>query len=405
MAARRKDVDRPLRGSAILLICLCVLLGQSDPGCLQILPASGEPVGDAIADVAAHPTPDFPQLFPVNPFNWVYVVPLPSQGADGVNGTQGTPGPSGPPGQRGPVGATGPAGPAGPTGATGPQGPSGPTDHGALSGLLDDDHPQYVMNGEANAITTAMIADNAVANAKIASVDPAKISPQGASSGLDADTLDGAEAAALEESAEIDTDIATHAAIAAAHHTRYADTEAVSAAQTAQVGFLVGEVRMWAGPMSAVPSGWLMCDGTDVSRGGANANLFAVLGTIYGAGDDSTTFTLPDFRDRTPMGASQDNVGAPATTVEGSPTPSGGAATHTLTVAELPPHGHDISHTHDITSVTGIGLAGPNIGIGAMGTMQTSGPSVSNSGMTGNGDAHPILDPYFAIHYIIYAGS
>jgi hypothetical protein len=45
----------------------------------------------------------------------------------------------------------------------------------------------------------------------------------------DADTVDGYEGAALEESSEIDADIAAHAAIAAAHHVRYADAEAWAA--------------------------------------------------------------------------------------------------------------------------------------------------------------------------------
>jgi hypothetical protein len=51
----------------------------------------------------------------------------------------------------------------------------------------------------------------------------------GAGSSLDADTVDGMHGAALEESAEIDADIATHAAIADAHHARYTDAEAFGA--------------------------------------------------------------------------------------------------------------------------------------------------------------------------------
>ena len=41
--------------------------------------------------------------------------------------------------------------------------------------------------------------------------------------------------------------------------------------------------------------GWLLCDGTAVSRAEYNA-LFKKLGTTYGAGDGSTTFNLPDLR-------------------------------------------------------------------------------------------------------------
>ena len=60
-----------------------------------------------------------------------------------------------------------------------------------------------------------------------------------------------------------------------------------------------GEVRAHAG--AAVPAGSLPCAGQAVSRS-AYAGLFAALGTAYGAGDGSTTFNLPDLRDRTPIG-------------------------------------------------------------------------------------------------------
>lgn len=45
------------------------------------------------------------------------------------------------------------------------------------------------------------------------------------------------------------------------------------------------------------PEGWLLCNGQGVSRT-TYANLFAVIGTKYGAGDGSTTFTLPNLHHR-----------------------------------------------------------------------------------------------------------
>ena len=50
-----------------------------------------------------------------------------------------------------------------------------------------------------------------------------------------------------------------------------------------------------------VPSGWLLCNGAAVSRT-TYAGLFAKIGTRYGAGDGSSTFNLPDMRDRYPIG-------------------------------------------------------------------------------------------------------
>lgn len=53
----------------------------------------------------------------------------------------------------------------------------------------------------------------------------------------------------------------------------------------------------------SVPTGYLLCNGAAVSRTNY-ANLFAAIGTLYGAGDGSTTFNLPDARDRVLQGAS-----------------------------------------------------------------------------------------------------
>lgn len=60
-----------------------------------------------------------------------------------------------------------------------------------------------------------------------------------------------------------------------------------------------GAVTEYAG--SSAPTGWLLCDGSAVSRS-TYAALFAVIGTNYGAGDGSTTFNVPDVRGRVPTG-------------------------------------------------------------------------------------------------------
>lgn len=57
------------------------------------------------------------------------------------------------------------------------------------------------------------------------------------------------------------------------------------------------------------PTGWLMMYGQNISRS-TYASLFALYGTTYGAGDGSTTFTLPDYRGRAPFG--KDNMGGSA---------------------------------------------------------------------------------------------
>ena len=51
----------------------------------------------------------------------------------------------------------------------------------------------------------------------------------------------------------------------------------------------------------SVPGGWLLCDGQLVSRT-TYAGLFSAIGTQYGAGDGSTTFAVPNFKGRVPVG-------------------------------------------------------------------------------------------------------
>jgi len=58
-------------------------------------------------------------------------------------------------------------------------------------------------------------------------------------------------------------------------------------------GGITGSIIMW--PLNTSPSGYLICDGTAISRTTYSA-LFAVLGTAYGVGDGSNTFNIPDYR-------------------------------------------------------------------------------------------------------------
>lgn len=64
-------------------------------------------------------------------------------------------------------------------------------------------------------------------------------------------------------------------------------------------GVRTGTLFDFAGP--AAPEGYLLCGGQAVSRT-TFAALFSVIGTAYGVGDGSTTFNLPDFRDRVAIG-------------------------------------------------------------------------------------------------------
>lgn len=84
------------------------------------------------------------------------------------------------------------------------------------------------------------------------------------------------------------------------------DTELDAAVAAAVAGIAEippGTIAFYGG--TSIPSGWLKCDGAEVSRT-TYADLFAAISTNYGIGDGSTTFDLPDGGDRVFMGADVD---------------------------------------------------------------------------------------------------
>jgi microcystin-dependent protein len=79
--------------------------------------------------------------------------------------------------------------------------------------------------------------------------------------------------------------------------------------QTILVGSVIpaGTIAPFAG--GTVPTGWLLCDGSTISRSTYSA-LFAAVGTAHGQGNGSTTFHLPDYRGRFLRGADDMGTGA-----------------------------------------------------------------------------------------------
>lgn len=119
---------------------------------------------------------------------------------------------------------------------------------------------------------------------------------------------------------------------------------------------IIGEVRAFAGPSGSVPAQWYLCYGQAVDRT-TYASLFAVIGTVWGIGNGSTTFNLPDLRGRALLGV-DDMGGTPANRITsgvagfpGSLGSSGGdqhVQVHTHTVND-PTHNHtftDPGHSH-----------------------------------------------------------
>ena len=138
---------------------------------------------------------------------------------------------------------------------------------------------------------------------------------------------------------------------------------------------IVGEVRMYSGTVA--PSGWLIADGSAVNRT-TYSDLFSLIGTAFGVGNGTTTFNIPDLRDKFPIGVSETKARAS----------TGGEAAHTLSVAELAVHRHT---THTIVRSEGTTA---NITMGG-GNFSTDG------GYAGSGNAHNNIPPYVALNYIV----
>src|SRR5258708_37418333 len=100
----------------------------------------------------------------------------------------------------------------------------------------------------------------------------------------------------------------------------------------------VGECRIFAGNFA--PAGWMFCEGQllPISE---NETLFNLIGTTYG-GDGQSTFAFPDLRGRIPL-----HQGNGFTLAE-----TGGAEEITLTVNQIPAHGHAFLGSADIANST-----------------------------------------------------
>ncbi len=161
-------------------------------------------------------------------------------------------------------------------------------DHGSsLAGLGDDDHPQYSLADGSRAFTGVV--------AGVTPTAPAELATKGYVDGISSSIPPGA--------------IAMYGAAAA-------------------------------------PSGYLLCDGDEISRA-SYAGLFAVIGTNYGIGDGSTTFDLPDLRQRFPLGLAASGTGSTLGDTGGSIDPTIDLS-HAHTVDA---HDHDIAHSHAIGSL------------------------------------------------------
>lgn len=157
-------------------------------------------------------------------------------------------------------------------------------------------------------------------------------------------------------------------------------------------GELVGSVTAFAG--NTLPEGWLLCNGSAVSRE-TYAALYSVIGDTYGRGDGTNTFNLPNLVDKFVEGS------ATAGTVKSAGLPnitgyfdirkwnSVGAGIMTMTGA----------FNGGADGVSGNGIAGNSTLANAQGVTFNASRSSSIYG-----NANTVQPPAVTMKYAIYSG-
>ncbi len=156
----------------------------------------------------------------------------------------------------------------------------------------------------------------------------------------------------------------------------------------------VGEIRMFAGNFA--PAGWMFCEG-QVLPISEYETLFQLVGTTYG-GDGQDTFALPDLRGRVPVHMGTASSGTSYTLGE-----QGGVEEVTLTVQQIPVHGHRLLAS--TTPGTVDSPAGALVGTSATTRTFVGAAATAGGGVTldpvGGSQPHHNVQPYLCVHHII----
>lgn len=163
----------------------------------------------------------------------------------------------------------------------------------------------------------------------------------------------------------------------------------------------IGSIQAYGG--TTAPNGWLICDGSAVSRTDYK-ELFQAIGISFGEGDGDTTFNIPDLRGRITIG---NGLGTASDAVNRIIGQTGGNEKVTLSVNQLPSHVHKFNRQQwygsDTQTTTSTGsiyswktTTGGSTFYGYQGGNDQYGP-------TGGGQAHDNMQPYVTTNYIIKA--
>jgi microcystin-dependent protein len=184
----------------------------------------------------------------------------------------------------------------------------------------------------------------------------------------------------------------------------------------------VGAIKPWT--KAAAPAGYLLCDGSAVSRS-TYADLFAVIASTYGNGDGSTTFNVPNLQGKMPQGYDGNtynlagtggaNTVTVAVTNNQAVTVTGNISNTSLTTAQLSSHNHNTNYPNPFyTNGADNEQAGVTRGAN---TDATSNLAMNNAGSgTGHNHAHTLsgtltgtvtgsgtnsFSPFVVVNYII----
>jgi hypothetical protein len=206
--------------------------------------------------------------------------------------------------------------------------------------------------------------------------------------GAEIDTEFTAIASAISSKADLNSPALTGTptaptASAATNTTQLATTAFVQTALSA--AFTSGMIMMWSGTIATIPTGWVLCNGSN---------------------------NTPDLRNKFIIGAHSDTAGVAYSTVTGSNTQTGGTKdagvvthTHTHTLASVSDHVHTLSSNQAAAPGAGAGfysIQSPGGGVTSVDTLGAGGHTHSLTiDSTGSSGTNQNLPPYYALAFIM----
>lgn len=170
----------------------------------------------------------------------------------------------------------------------------------------------------------------------------------------------------------------------------------------------IGAIQSYGG--NVAPSGWLICDGSAISRT-EYSELFYVIGTTYGSGDGSTTFNIPDLKGRTLVGVG--NSGATGATNHTLGQKSGEETHDHLYALQFGGYYQDTIMENDAyagvlnyrtnTPVKGVSVGGYAVAGNSGTTTAIANVSAAHYKSEGYSSSVSNMQPYLVVNYIIKA--